>query len=333
MKARGAASLVISCVALAPLARADAPPEQQLSIAAFEEGRRLLEAGDCAHAIPKLKESIGHYPSIGARLSLAECYETAEPLAAWRQLKEAELLAFTRQDDRGAVARARAASLEPRLAMLRIELASAWDEAHTQVRIDASTLERFFRAGGPVAVEPGARVVEVAAPQKKTWVRSVTATLGSVVDVQIPPPEDGEAVAAPVAAPPPPPPSDAGTTQRTLGLALGAAGIAGLAVGAVTGLFAASKKSDLETKCSVNHGSFPSDCGGGSLSAPGDQDALRSEKTSLDRLTTASTIGFALGAAALTGGAALFLTAPRGAPAAALSVAPRGAGLVLTRAF
>jgi serine/threonine-protein kinase len=115
-------------------------------------------------------------------------------------------------------------------------------------------------------------------------------------------------------------------------MALGATGVAGVVVGAVTGLVAMSKKSDLETKCSANHGSFPSDCGGGALS-PGDQDALRSEKTSLDRLTTASTLVFALGAAALTGGAALYLTAPRGAPAAALSVAPRGVGFVVTRAF
>src|SRR5262252_75300 len=89
---------------------AGAPPaDERVSRALFEEGRTLIGKGDCGAAIPKLEESLRYHRSVGALLSLAECHEKDDVLAAWRENKEAERFALGKDDDRAAYARAHAA--------------------------------------------------------------------------------------------------------------------------------------------------------------------------------------------------------------------------------
>jgi hypothetical protein len=100
-----------------------------------------------------------------------------------------------------------------------------------------------------------------------------------------------------------------GNGQRTLGLALGGIGAAGLVTGAIVGLLASSTWSSARNDCK------PNDCGAGS--------AAQNERSEALGLATASTVAFAAGGAALAAGAVLFFTAPRRSrEGARLMVAP-----------
>lgn len=93
------------------------PSDVQRSITLFDQGRRLLENGNCKDAIPKLEESLRYNESVGARFSLASC--RVDPLVAWREYKAAEALALRKNDERAKGARSAAAALEPKLALVR----------------------------------------------------------------------------------------------------------------------------------------------------------------------------------------------------------------------
>src|SRR5437763_10138484 len=87
-------------------ARADEAHDK--AVAAFQDGRRYIEAGNCDAAITKLRESLAFETSIGARLSLADCYEPRDPLTAWRLFKDAANQAYLNHDDRLSLAEQRA---------------------------------------------------------------------------------------------------------------------------------------------------------------------------------------------------------------------------------
>ena len=101
-------------------------------------------------------------------------------------------------------------------------------------------------------------------------------------------------------------PAHDGSTQRTIGIAVAGAGVAGLAVGVITGFMAGSKHSDAETGCPERT------CVAGTEGA----DSL----DSFHSLRTVSTVGYVVGGLALAGGAVLYFTAPRGGTSTAGSV-------------
>src|SRR5262249_48368336 len=90
-------------------------------------------------------------------------------------------------------------------------------------------------------------------------------------------------------------PSSSGGTGRAVGFGVAGLGIAGIAVGAVTGLMASSKASGAKND--------PSQCVDGFCTAAGG-DALNSAGT----LPHVSTIGFAVGGLALVTGVLLIVT-------------------------
>src|SRR5689334_20351410 len=95
MKYRAATALSIAAITglVTTPARADESAHDK-AVSAFQEGRRYIEGGNCDAAIPKLRESLAHEASIGARLSLADCTEASDPVGAWNLLKEAAAHAF-----------------------------------------------------------------------------------------------------------------------------------------------------------------------------------------------------------------------------------------------
>jgi hypothetical protein len=124
-----------------------------------------------------------------------------------------------------------------------------------------------------------------------------------------------------------PPPSGGGLgTQKTLGLALGGVGVAGVIVGAVFGMMAISKKSAQTNACS-------------SATSCTDRQAALDAHSSSQTDGTIATIGFIAGGALVAGGAVLFFTghAPERTSTARIrvlpTVGPRGAGLSLGGAF
>jgi len=116
-------------------------------------------------------------------------------------------------------------------------------------------------------------------------------------------------------APEAPPAESDGSGQRTLGLALGGAGAAGLIVGGVFGLLAKTTYDHAVSEC---QGSRVSACGPGALS----------DGSSAHTQALVSTVAFVAGAALLAGGAYFYFTAPRARGlAVGVSMAPGGARL------
>jgi hypothetical protein len=308
---------------IATRASGQAPDAEAKAIALFEEGRKFVESGDCAAAVPKLTESIKHQPSIGSRLSLAECYEKADPLAAWRENKLAERLGLKKGDDRATYARSKAAALEPRLALLRVVIpASRIDLPGLAVSVDGVAVDSFSYRDSPVmAVTPGLHRVDVSAPRKTAWSQEVRATVGSIVLANV---RLEETSPEPVASLPP---ALEGASQRSAGLIVGAVGVVGLVAGSVAGIVALDKKASLTSTCEKNGGSFPSPCGGGQLSAA-ERSVVSSDQGALQAWSAVSTVGFIAGGALLATGVTLYLTAPTGARTVAVRVSPAEAALV-----
>ncbi len=124
------ASLVAPAAHTAPTA-ADRSMGQSL----FEDGRRLMTAGDYAAACPKLQESNRLEPSGGTLLNLALCREQEGKLAtAWTHFKQA-LSAAKRDDrpDRVQAAETHLAALEPRVPSITVSVISPRDDQEVSV--------------------------------------------------------------------------------------------------------------------------------------------------------------------------------------------------------
>lgn len=288
------------------------------AVAAFQEGRRYIESGNCDAAITKLRESLAYEPSIGARLSLGECYEPRDPLLAWRMFKDAANLAYINHDDRLALAEQRASALEKRLSTIRIVIPpTALDQPGFELRVDGELVDRFDYKTGVVAVKAGRHVVEATAPMRR-WSQQVNVEHGgsTTVTVQL----QREACAVAPTSPQPAAASPQSTvagdgpggTRRTLGLTLAAVGVAGVVSGVVFGLVTLSKKSDIKTTC----GGDPGDC----KAAPGSVDA---EQQSAKTTAAISTASFVAGGVLVAGGAVLWFTAPSGSSTGRVGLAPQ----------
>lgn len=294
-----------------PSAQATAKAE-----AMYKDAVALMDKGDYAAACPKLEEIIRLVPEgIGAKVTLAECYEESGRLAsAWAAFGVAEeAAARAGQGDRQRKARARRDALEPRLAKLTINVS---DRARSLGGLSIS------RDGAPVDQASWGAAVPVDKGR-----HTVVATAGSYrfekeVDIA----EDGASVSVAIegaaGAPASSGPGDAATgkesggfgAQRAAGIAVAGAGVVGVGVGVFFGLRAISKKNESNEG---GHCRADNRC-----SAVGV--ALRDEGLTA---ATISTVLFIAGGALSAGGAALFLTAP-GAPAGAqIAIGPGGVAI------
>lgn len=288
-------------------ALAQTAADHELALAEFKEGRRLMVAGDCAGAVPRLERSLSYEPSVGARLAIVECIAGAEPLRAWRLLADAALLAYTNHDDRLPETEARSIELEKVLPTLHLGVApSDLARPGLEVRLDGVPLDRFHLRRGVVAVAPGEHVVEATAPDRGRFSAKVAAPVpGAFVQVPV------EIPAPPPAAPAPreaeaPRAGDAArggpaSARRSVGLSLGAFGIAGLGLGTVFGILAIERGSELDEAC-----------GGDRARCSRLPSEVASIKESGTTMATVSTVSFIAGGAALAGGAVLYFWPSRG---------------------
>ena len=281
-------------------AHAQAPTPDPRAVAAFEAARRYIDAGNCDAGISKLHESLLYNPgSVGVRLSLADCLDKTDPLAAWGQLKEAARFAYLLHDDRLGIAEARAAALAKTLPTVRVVVpSSALAQPGFELRLDGILVDKFYYQDGVLATRPGPHQLEATAP-KWRWARGVVAEIGGApaVDVRLEP-EGPAAPAVPAIAPSDV--DDAGNTRRVLGVVLGSVGLTSLAVGVVFGIITLGKKSEMNVAC------------GGSIGActapPG---SLNDQRDSAKTTGTAASVGFVAGGALMAAGAALYFSVPR----------------------
>jgi hypothetical protein len=303
MPVKRAVVLLAVSFAIATPARADgtSAASKKRAAALFDEGRRLIVEGRFDEACTRFAESERLYPSSGTLLNLVDCHERNGLLAsALATCHEAERLAHARGDEEGRLfAQRRAEEIAPKVPSIAIELPP--NEKVTRVAIDGTPVEL---TGKPLLVDAGRRRVEITLDDGSTRSQQVDVTADARArPVRFAEPERVRVLAPP---PPPPPPPRHDAWKTPTGVALGAVGGAALVLGAVTGVLALSKKSDLVAACSAGAGSYPDRCGGGTLDARAQQET-RSDLDTARTEATISTAGIAIGAVFVAAGVVLYL--------------------------
>lgn len=310
---RALALVVVSLGAMPGTAWAD--DSAAAAEALFQDAKRLFEVGDYAHACPKLEESQRLDPGIGTLYRLGDCYEkVGRTASAWAAFREVTATANrTGQTARAEDAKKRADALEPSLARLELKVAAP-DTPGLVVKRGATELGRGVWST-PVPVDPGEVAIVASAPGHKPHQVTVKATPGAIARVEVP-----ALVVLPPSAtierePPAEEPRPFWSTQRTLAVVAGAAGVVGVGIGTAFGVVSMGKGSDAEADGHCDAANVCDDVGLG----------LRRDAISAGNV---STIAFVAGGVLLAGGAVLWFTAPK-ASSTRVGLAPRAGGLGL----
>lgn len=302
--------------------------------ALFNEGVTLYNKGDYEAACPKFEASLKHYPGLGTRGKLAECYEKLGRLAsAWHAYREVAQLAMKSGDaTREQVASERAKALEPKLSYVTVVVPPASDVPGLVVKRGGKEIEHA-KLGAAEPVDAGTVSVEVSAPGRKTFTTQVSVTQGQSAKLEVPPLEPAAPTITPRPVPPPPPPEpappppelvpvegDPPQWQKPAGVATMAAGVIAMGVGGGFGLSASSAYDEAFEGGGCNRADLTCDAAGQSKI-----DDARSQ-------ATLSTVLFVAGGVVAATGLVLYLTAPS-PKRAGVHVAPAplvgGGGLVL----
>ncbi len=173
------------------------PEEDARADVLFHTAKFLQDKGQLAEACSLFAESKALSPGVGITLHLADCYQRSGRItAAWSQFRQAEQMAQAKGDVRRAeLAHARAHLLESQLYRLTVVASSPHDD--WQVFVDGSRLP-LDRLNAALAVDAGDHVVVVKVPGRP--LRTLTArTDAANVAVAV---QADESVPS---APPPPP--------------------------------------------------------------------------------------------------------------------------------
>jgi hypothetical protein len=269
--------------------------------ALFLEAKKLAAEGKFAEACPKFAESNRLDRGAGTLIHLADCYEkNHQSASAWATFRDAASAAQAlSRTDWEKLANQRAAALEPKLAKLTIKVLDPADKIEV-TRDGATTSHASW--GVAIPVDVGTHTVQASAPGHKPFKASVVIrTDGARDEVVIPkleaqPAGTASASATGSSTSPADAGASSGSTQRTIGFVVGGLGIAGVAVGAVTGLVAIGKNNDSKQVCPE----------AGACASRDAVDAADGAKS----LGTVSTIAFIGGGVGVAIGAVLVLTAP-----------------------
>jgi hypothetical protein len=289
----------------------------------FSDARHLMQAGDYAHACPKLEASRRLEPGLGTTLNLGDCYEKlGRTASAWAEFKSAAAEAQKVGDMlRKATALERASALEPKLSRLQVNVA----DPSVAVYSNGDALSAAV-LGSAIVVDPGTYRLEARAPGKSAWARTVQVEGAATVEVDVPALADAPGPAplpdgAPLSAPAPRPapetvpavtPSPSGS-ERTWAWVLGGAGVAAVATGATFGLLASSSWSKAKDSCQDP----PYQCTPDAVSQAGDASTR----------ATVATVAFIVGGAALGTSLILFLTSSDEPASAEIALSPSSVSL------
>ena len=308
---RRTALVLAAALALAPRARADEKSARVAGAdALFKEAEQLFSAGKIEEACRNFEASENLDPALGTLINVAVCHaREGKTATAWAEFHDALAQAKRRgQAARVDVIERELAALEKRVSKVTLDLGATKLDA---VRVDGKALDPS-EWSAPIILEPGTHTLEVSAVGKKSETRSLVVGEGSSSQtVKIGPLVD-DTPATPQAPPARPPPTEAppapSAGKRTAGYVVLGVGAAGVAVGAVFGLLALSKKSDADASCQ------------GRVDCPRDgYDANNAAHTD----ATISTIAFGVALVAIGVGTYLFLTSRTKAAAQAAPLVVR----------
>ncbi|HSC85793.1 MAG TPA: hypothetical protein VLC09_00910 [Polyangiaceae bacterium] len=325
-----AALLVAACSLSVTPAWAVTPEEKAAAEAQFDEGLKLLKAGNYETAAKKFESSQRVEPGIGTLLYLGECYEKmGRTASAWATFREAASMAQAAgQADRARIGTQRADRLTDKLSKWTIEPAPSQSSLDgLEVSSDGKPISKSLW-GTAVPVDPGEHVLTVSAPGHRSAELRVSVGAGAPPQtVQLPvlevlPPEatpaaaGGGAVVASTQGPPADEVSD-GSGQRTAGLVTAGVGVVALGVGAAFGFIAIDNNNQaIKQGCST-------------ISCPANAQGVDEANAARDAATV-STIGFIAGGVLVAAGAVFYFTAPDAPTTARLHVTPTLGGAALS---
>jgi len=307
---------------LAPAARAQGGSPQ----AQFDYGLAEMEAGRYATGCPALAESYRLDPHPGVLFTLAECENRAGKLAsalthydAYRDLyAHMSEVEKGRQRGRERVAATQREKLVAEVPQLSVALPPG-APAGTAVTRDGALLGAPS-LGVPAPVDPGEHVVVARTPDGVAHETRVTLARAEhravVVDLRVPAPAPATAHGGAAAAPSPGPSPEApvvvtsSSPLRTWAWVAGAAGLAGIAVGAIAGGLVLADTSTISADCHPDRS-----CNQQGLDAA----------THAHTMGLVSDVGFAVGGAALVASTVLFLASPSRVVQPVAALGDRGA--------
>ena len=310
-------AVLASFVLGTPFALAASTEDRAAAQALFDEGKRLLAAGQTVKACPKFEESLRLDDAIGTRFQLATCYElTGRTASAWNLYIEVAAAARSlKQPEREAFAREKAAALEPHLARLTILVPDAARAPGLKLTRNGTEVGGG-QWGVALPVDPGKHTLVATAPGKKPVsltidvhgdAASETFTVPALADAPVTPKPDS---------------SDSKphgfTTLQWVGIGTAGAGVVGLATGGVYAVLAKNKSSE-------------ANCPDGACPDAGSLELNQQARSLGDRATIAMIAGGAL----LAVGATLFFIPVGRSKGVALapSAAPGMASLQLQGRF
>ena len=285
----------------------------------FDDAVKLTESGNFKEACPMFAESLRLDSGIGTLLYLSDCQEQlGNTASAWGGFREAiDLARRKHQPDREKIAADRAAKLEPKLSMLKIDVAAADKSIGVVVKRNGAVVGDAAW-GDYFPVDPGPQTLEASAPGYEPWTGSAMVESGPTkTEVLVPALVKAKSVAAPSAE------GDGlqtGFIMKVSGISLGGVGAVGIALGIGFGVDAMTTYSSARDTC-VNDD--PTQCTPAGVSM----------QRSASRSALVSTVAFSVGTTALVGGALLFFLAPNDdeptTPKVGVSFDDRGAFITL----
>jgi hypothetical protein len=269
--------------------------------ALFDAGLSEMKAGNYDSGCPKLAESQRLDPRPGTLFTLAECEAKGDKLATAYVHYEDYLRVFSRmaakeqkaQRGRDAVAKAALERIGPEIPKLTLKLPDGAPADLVVIRNGTRLGTATF--GVALPVDPGEQVVVVELSDGSRGEQRITLAKGEKRELVL---ELPAKPAAPESAPAAANPEtravevSSGGGSNTLAYVLGGVGIAGIAVGSVTGVMVLGKKSTIDDHCN------------GSKCDQQGLDAADSAKS----LGLVSTIGFGVGVAGLAVATVLLVT-------------------------
>lgn len=306
----------------------------------FQEGLSAMKRNDYAVAAEAFAQSNKADPSPGTQINLALSFEKQKKWAsAWTWYRSALGMAQQRnQAARAQNAEESAARIKPLIHYAIISV----KEPLTGLVVKRDGAEVTIAIAGkevPLPMDPGEHTIDVAASGKKPWSKTVQIADNPQTErIEIPKLEDAPVEAKPVAGAAgtdyrPPVVASDGSSQRTVGIVVGGAGI--LAGVAAVVVFTVAKGEETERDQQRAVQNDPSKTV--PVRAEAERSADSHEKAAKNNQLIA--LGLGGGAVVLVGvGAVLFFTAPKAAPKTAQTrllpvVTPTFAGLGLSGSF
>ena len=259
----------------------------------FRQGRTASEKRDFVTACAKFRESNRLDPAVGTVFNIADCEEKLGRFAtSWTLFQEvAQRLA--RDDDRHAIAVARAQALDARVPRLLVHVASVASAAARDVQVRRDGVELGAASlDTSLPVDPGEHLVIVSAPACEARQFRVVLGEGQRVELEVsvgdPLPVEKSKGGAPR------PPASHASSNHSAAYVVGGLGVAGLVTGVVAGLLVLDRKSTVNDQC-ADH-----------VCSRVGYDAAQSGKS----LGVVTTVGLITGALGLGASTYLFLSAP-----------------------